>query len=397
MGGAFIGVADDATAASWNPAGLIQLEKPEVSAVYSYFDRRQTYTSPSHPEIATTNAMDTQGLNYASIVYPFVWLNRNMVISLNYQRLFEMDKNIAFKFNRFSGLVDNNLVEVNVSFDQSGYLYTLSPAMAVQLTPELYLGVTLNSWRKYSDYENGWDNTYREVGTATVSGIPRITNVLQTQDISFEGHNAHIGFMWLITDSLTLGGVYKAPFDGHVWRKSFFVQDTVWPTIPFTQSGTPVLNTEELTMKMPASYGLGLAYRHSDKLTVALDAYTTDWEEFVIVDSVGNRSNPIDNSSETLKNTTQLRLGTEYLFIRDKYVVPVRAGLFYDPEPGTAHINEFYGFSLGTGYSRGRVVLDMSYQFRITNDSSSDIPGVTDSNYDVDQYSFMFSAIYYFE
>lgn len=27
MGGAFIGIADDATAASWNPAGLIQLEK----------------------------------------------------------------------------------------------------------------------------------------------------------------------------------------------------------------------------------------------------------------------------------------------------------------------------------------------------------------------------------
>ena len=35
MGGAFIGVADDATAASWNPGGLIQLETPEVSAVVS--------------------------------------------------------------------------------------------------------------------------------------------------------------------------------------------------------------------------------------------------------------------------------------------------------------------------------------------------------------------------
>ncbi|MGA1863612.1 MAG: hypothetical protein ACMUHX_00970 [bacterium] len=31
MGGAFIGVADDATAASWNPAGLLQLRQPEIS------------------------------------------------------------------------------------------------------------------------------------------------------------------------------------------------------------------------------------------------------------------------------------------------------------------------------------------------------------------------------
>src|SRR5262245_42136376 len=36
---AFIGVADDATAASHNPAGLVQLERPEVSIVGSYFLR----------------------------------------------------------------------------------------------------------------------------------------------------------------------------------------------------------------------------------------------------------------------------------------------------------------------------------------------------------------------
>ena len=36
MGGAFIAVADDATAASWNPAGLVQLERPELSIVGDY-------------------------------------------------------------------------------------------------------------------------------------------------------------------------------------------------------------------------------------------------------------------------------------------------------------------------------------------------------------------------
>ena len=37
MGGAFIAVADDATAASWNPAGLTQLKRPEISFAYSFF------------------------------------------------------------------------------------------------------------------------------------------------------------------------------------------------------------------------------------------------------------------------------------------------------------------------------------------------------------------------
>src|SRR5437867_11652718 len=36
---AFIGVADDATAASHNPAGLVQLQEPEASVVGSYFVR----------------------------------------------------------------------------------------------------------------------------------------------------------------------------------------------------------------------------------------------------------------------------------------------------------------------------------------------------------------------
>src|SRR4029450_3873244 len=45
---AFIAIADDATAASYNPAGLVQLQQPEVSIVGAYFIRleRQDVTQP---------------------------------------------------------------------------------------------------------------------------------------------------------------------------------------------------------------------------------------------------------------------------------------------------------------------------------------------------------------
>ena len=51
MGGAFVAVADDATAASWNPAGLIQLQTPEMSAVFSLerrAERRYALYLPFH-------------------------------------------------------------------------------------------------------------------------------------------------------------------------------------------------------------------------------------------------------------------------------------------------------------------------------------------------------------
>src|SRR6185295_3668234 len=38
MAGAFTAIADDASAGSWNPAGLAQLERPEVSAVFALED-----------------------------------------------------------------------------------------------------------------------------------------------------------------------------------------------------------------------------------------------------------------------------------------------------------------------------------------------------------------------
>src|SRR5437763_1120257 len=52
MGGAFIAVADDATAASWNPGGLIQLERPEFSVVGEAFSRREALHFADFPKVS---------------------------------------------------------------------------------------------------------------------------------------------------------------------------------------------------------------------------------------------------------------------------------------------------------------------------------------------------------
>ncbi len=51
MGGAFVSVADDATASFWNPAGLAQLEKKELGACYRmmFLDRRMAYLTYVQP------------------------------------------------------------------------------------------------------------------------------------------------------------------------------------------------------------------------------------------------------------------------------------------------------------------------------------------------------------
>lgn len=418
MGGAFIGVADDATAASWNPAGLVQLEKPEVSAAYRHFYRKQRYYSPSHPESAEADTIDTDSLNYASIAYPFVMFNRNVVISLNHQRLYELDKYVSGSFITPTNVSGNITTDITTGFDmkRDGNLHSLSPAIAAQVVPGLYLGATLNIWDNTLQ-NNGWrtkkiittttDMTTVFVGIGTLERND-VTTTTNRQDASFEGINQHFGFLWEMTDSLTVGGVYKTPFDADIRinqtedRINTCTSNSNFFGVPSTTdcSAAPIQTSSLITqmMRMPPAYGIGLSYRHSDNLTLAFDVYRTEWSRFVIREGDNNEKNPLsgnDVSEGRLEDTTQVRTGAEYLFIGEKYVIPVRAGLFYDPEPGTGHVDDFYGFSLGTGISYGNIALDTSYQFRMGNDATGDLQDISDSRVNIRQHVWMVSMIMY--
>jgi long-subunit fatty acid transport protein len=411
MGGAFIGVADDATAASWNPAGLIQLEKPEVSVVYSHFHRTQSYGSSSQPGIANEDSIDTDSLNYTSVALPFVLLNRNMIVSINYQRLYEINKRIQGKILGESTVLDFDR-------DSRGHLYSLSPAMAVQIIPGLYLGATLNLWDNDLG-SNGWESRKTIITDLDlvdpVFTLNSVTTTVTKQNVSFEGINQHFGFLWDISDSLTLGGVYKTPFDANLEIAETKDTTDVCTITMFgstSDCSNPSYQSEEVdhVLRMPPSYGLGLSYRHSDTLTFALDVYHTRWSRFILEDEQGNERNPLTGNcinaagpdsncagvnKARLKDTTQVRMGMEYLFIKGKYVIPARVGLFYDPEPADGHLDDFYGFSLGTGVARGRVVMDASYQFRMGNDATGDLQAIEDSRVDIKQHVMMLSLIVY--
>jgi len=64
MGGAFIAVADDATAASWNPGGLMQLDEPEGSIVGAGFIRDEDFDFGTNLE-----ASGTHSVSEARIIY----------------------------------------------------------------------------------------------------------------------------------------------------------------------------------------------------------------------------------------------------------------------------------------------------------------------------------------
>ena len=223
MGGAFIGIADDATAASWNPAGLIQLEKPEVSLVGAYVDRREEFTADVNPESDNTGEVDAFDVNYFSAAYPF-HLFENMVFSLNYQRLYDFSRRFSHRLDHADAGLD---VTQEKHFAQDGYLGAMGLAGAVEITPRISLGATLNIWTGELVWDNGWTETYSETAVGTLGGVPTVIETRIVDDYSdFRGINGNFGLLWELSPGFTMGAVIKTPFEAVIDHDFRFAQTT---------------------------------------------------------------------------------------------------------------------------------------------------------------------------
>jgi long-subunit fatty acid transport protein len=399
-GFAFIAVADDATAASHNPGGLIQLERPEVSIVGSYLRSQDTQDVTRPETVVEDQSFDSFNLNYLSGVYPFQLWQRNVVVSLNVQRLFDLEgrTDVASRFLTIEGIQ-------RVSAQQDGALYTLSPAVAVQLTPTLSLGAAFNIWSNFL-LDDGWEQRVSVQGEGRVVMGNRIVPFVSTghikEDYTFDGFNVTAGFLWRMTRVFSLGGVFRSPFTADITHRHNSALTVTFPDEPGRQS---VITTssgfrESLEMDLPMSYGLGLSARLSDRWMLSLDVSRIHWSQLRLEESRQADVLLVENGAPSGKgravlngqadDTTSVRLGAEYLWIRPKAVVPFRAGVFYDPEPGAGSPDAFFGFSLGTGMAIKQVLFDLAYEFRTGTVQSE----ATDTS--VQQHRILASVIYHF-
>ena len=366
MGGAFIAIADDATAASWNPGGLMRLEKPEVSMVGAYFNQREDFFSDIHPESDNTGDVDDFNINYFSATYPFHFY-KDMVVSVNYQRLYEFKQNFSHQYNYSSR--GRDLLQ-DIDFSRDGYVGALGLACAVRITPKLSLGVTLNIWTDQLLWQNGWKETYSEHGTGTQGGVPVTIYTQITDEYSrFRGLNANLGLLWDMNKWLRFGAVLKTSFDASISHKFSFRQKSIFESPVNQIVSSEHVVSEEVELRMPLSYGFGVAWRVSDALCFDLDVYRTEWSEYILTDSRNNKFSPIDGRPEKdsdVKDTLQVRIGGEYLFIGQKrqIVVPVRGGIFYDPESSHGTVKDFYGIAVGSGIAYKKFIFDIAYQVR---------------------------------
>jgi long-chain fatty acid transport protein len=393
MGGAFIAVADDATAASWNPAGLIQLETPEVSIATAYSQRTEDSSYEDFPDASGPQDFSSLDLNYFSYAYPFSFLSRNMILSLNYQHFYDFGKKFQYGSSDDTPPVTT---KSELDFDRKGGLRAISPAYATQVTPNFSLGVTLNFW-KDPIYNNEWKSTWEEKGKGSFNGLNYTYNIEIEDTYKFSGANFNLGFLLHLNHFISIGGVYKSPFTAELER-SYNSTST-----EYADQANPVVTEISFSSKekldMPMSYGIGIAIRWSDAFTVSFDLYRTEWDDYVLHTDDGQSISPITNlpvDESDIDATTQARLGCEYLFIREKTIIPLRAGIFYDPEPASEQPDDFFGFGIGSGIAYKSIIFDLAYQYRFAEDVRNSVVGSGKADQDVQQHTLYMSIIYHF-
>jgi hypothetical protein len=362
MGGAFLARADDATAASWNPAGLSYLRRPELSLVgaRNAFDRGPAGEFPD-------DTFEGHTPDFLAAAYPLEFGPVGGSVQVGYQRVF------SFAGERL--IQETAPTRVFTSNTEGGF-DVLAVGTGLRVTRTLRVGVTANRWfRGYTQ------NRFR-------SFVPRGRQATwQDIDYSLSGWNANLGVIWSPTESLNLGLVGKTPFTGEIRLHRFREDDYsgVMDPLGLTENE---YESDDVRLKFPGALGFGASWRPRSALTLSADYTRTFWSSgriynfFVLQPTEPGKDRPVPVPYPELPyptlddfdppvtgpphqfDTEQFRFGVEYVVLGSRLKVPLRAGVFTDRQyfaDGTGRPPVFLGFSVGSGLILGPVLFDVAY------------------------------------
>ncbi|MBI4546874.1 MAG: outer membrane protein transport protein [Ignavibacteriae bacterium] len=137
LGTAYTGVADDFTAAQWNPAGLAQMRMNEISLGFSHLSYGNTSTFFNASQSITNSSTS---LNSLGLVYSVPTVRGSFVIGVGYGRQSDFTTGLSFRgFNPSSSIIQSWAPDGVTTDDPRGNLaYELYLANADSLSPMSY-------------------------------------------------------------------------------------------------------------------------------------------------------------------------------------------------------------------------------------------------------------------
>jgi len=380
FGGAFVGLADDATAAYANPAGLTQLTRPEISIEGRSWSYATPYVfggrasgNPTGIGIDTTpelrwgeSTADFTGLSFLSYVHPL----KNWSLAIYRHQLARFAS--AFTTN---GLFaeGSTYLDTDRWIDRPGStnlgVVSWGFAAARRINDSFSLGLAMSYLQVDLDLETTAylpdDNTLEAFFSAN-SYLPERSPWRTSTRVHDSTVDLALGFLWRATERWRVGGFARSGFDvPGQWDG--------WPG-PAASPDNPREWHFSGTWQFPPVLGLGCAYTSPSRhLTVSFE-----WD-YVVYSSILE-----GDPDEAIPDAHELHLGGEYAFLRSHPVLALRLGIWLDPDhrirattgddlfravlsPGSDNLH----YALGFGAAFKQIQIDLGADFSDLRDTLS--------------------------
>jgi long-subunit fatty acid transport protein len=398
MGGAFSAVADDATAATWNPAGMTQLERLELAASVGLYHRQV------RQEDGSSDRDDEVDLDHVSGIMPFHAFGCQQTFGLAWQRQFDFGRSVSA-----SSVADDGMglvIEQDIEVEVEGALAAWLLSYAVEAYPGLAFGVTIQAWGDDLTGRSRYTHDVRETSTFTFDPLPpSVLELDEHRETTIdEGFSAVLGAWWQALPELTVALVVKPTYRLRMSTESRSVVSN--DGVP----DAPVRDRFRSDFHYPTSATLGLAWRQNDLDTVAIDATWTQWSRYRVQED-GRTTSPVNSFIPygDFDDGIAMRLGYEHLLLLDELVVALRLGALYEELPGAAPspsavepesthavVDRYLGFTVGTSLCFDHLLYDLGAQLRYGHEVGTGQDAPPDSTADVTTITVRLGVAYQF-
>ena len=360
FGGAFAALADDATAAFANPAGLVQLTRPEVSVEWRLWDRAPVFLAGGRIDGEPTgigldvhdgfllgrDRSEAFGPSFASVVVP----RGRWCFAVYGHRLARFE--LASERQGFF-------------FDDDGFTGR-SPAVFERVDLDVVTAGLAAAWRMNDRLRFGLGVVHSDVslGVATAAFFPDLTTsdgvfeeipltpdrLGSTNEVAIDGRDwtVQAGALWSLSERYTAGLVYRqgAESEGPVRATALFGDETV--VFPGTA-----------TFAVPDVVGLGLAYRSANgAVTVAGELDRVGYDGLL-----RTRLQGADVAAREYQDAWEYHLGAEYALLRLRPILAFRLGGWVEANGDDIVEDRFTHLAAGLGIAADSFQIDLGADF----------------------------------
>ena len=305
MGKTFVGLADDATAAYSNPAGLSNLLEQE-------FSFELTTTDIDHHRFIPSENGQTQAFGdrvYAPSFFSYALPKKNFTFSIFRNVVQDYKEDFSWS-SRFIPSIDH--IESGYSGRLNVDAANYGVGVSYLIHPKLSIGGSIV-----------FSNINTDISGSTSLARPFNTTITNDSDTAF---GAIVGVLIKPKKNLSIGVVYNS-------GSTFNLTEKVSGRFGAGANFTDLSGDYPIDYVIPDRYSAGIAYKFNDHLTAASDLSRILYSQqitdnFLILDSRGVTTR--DNYE--IDDVFEFHAGAEYRIYHNKNVIALRGGFFTDPD-----------------------------------------------------------------